>query len=89
MNTLEAFSTKILKNLQTQLAIKNINAVPKIDKIIVNAGVGDSRVIGHGRFNINRATAETNFIAAIAQCEAAMQIFRAQNSGQLVVISSM
>ncbi|WP_256523190.1 SDR family oxidoreductase [Moraxella sp. FZLJ2107] len=60
-----------------------------IDKIIVNAGVGDSRVIGHGRFNINRATAETNFIAAIAQCEAAMQIFRAQNSGQLVVISSM
>lgn len=60
-----------------------------LDKIIVNAGVGDSRVIGHGRFNINRATAETNFIAAIAQCEAAMQIFRAQNSGQLVVISSM
>ncbi len=63
--------------------------IGKIDKIIVNAGVGDSRVIGHGRFNINRATAETNFIAAIAQCEAAMQIFRAQNSGQLVVISSM
>ncbi|MFB6349801.1 SDR family oxidoreductase [Moraxella sp. ZJ142] len=61
----------------------------KIDKIIVNAGVGDSRVIGHGRFNINRATAETNFISAIAQCEAAMQIFRTQNSGQLVVISSM
>lgn len=63
--------------------------VGTLDKIIVNAGVGDSRVIGHGRFNINRATAETNFIAAIAQCEAAMQIFRAQNSGQLVVISSM
>ena len=60
-----------------------------IDKIIVNAGVGDSRVIGHGRFNINRATAETNFIAALAQCEAAMQIFRRQNSGHLVVISSM
>lgn len=61
----------------------------KLDKIIVNAGVGDSRVIGHGRFNINKATAETNFISALAQCEAAMQIFRAQNSGQLVVISSM
>ena len=60
-----------------------------LDKIIVNAGVGDSRVIGHGRFNINRATAETNFIAALAQCESAMQIFRRQNSGQLVVISSM
>ena len=61
----------------------------KLDKSIVNAGVGDSRVIGHGRFNINRATAETNFIAALAQCEAAMQIFRRQNSGHLVVISSM
>lgn len=61
----------------------------RLDKIIVNAGVGDSRVIGHGRFNINRATAETNFIAALAQCEAAMQIFRRQNSGHLVVISSM
>lgn len=61
----------------------------KLDKIIVNAGIGDSRVIGHGRFNTNRATAETNFIAALAQCEAAMNIFRSQNSGQLVVISSM
>lgn len=61
----------------------------KLDKVIVNAGVGDSRVIGHGRFAVNKATAETNFIAALAQCEAAMQIFRQQNSGQLVVISSM
>ncbi|WP_375540344.1 SDR family oxidoreductase [Moraxella nasovis] len=60
-----------------------------LDKVIVNAGVGDSRVIGHGRFNINKVTAETNFIAALAQCEAAMQIFRRQNSGHLVVISSM
>lgn len=61
----------------------------KIDKVVVNAGVGDSRVIGHGRFAINKATAETNFIAALAQCEAAMQVFRRQNSGHLVVISSM
>ena len=60
-----------------------------IDKIIVNAGVGDSRVIGHGRFETNRHTAEVNFISAMAQCEAAMKIFRRQNSGQLVVISSM
>jgi ribosomal protein L5 len=35
MNTLEAFNTTILKKLQQQLDIKNINAVPKIDKIIV------------------------------------------------------
>lgn len=61
----------------------------RLDKVIVNAGVGDSRVIGYGRFQTNRATAETNFIAALAQCEAAMKIFRAQNFGHLVVISSM
>lgn len=65
------------------------NVCKSIDKVIVNAGVGDSRVIGHGRFETNRYTAEVNFIAAIAQCEAAMKIFRQQNRGQLVVISSM
>ena len=60
-----------------------------IDRIIVNAGVGDGRRIGKGKFAINRATVETNFISALAQCEAAVEIFRAQNSGHLVVISSM
>ncbi|MBI1452349.1 MULTISPECIES: SDR family oxidoreductase [Acinetobacter] len=60
-----------------------------IDRVIVNAGVGDGRRIGKGNFDINRATVETNFISALAQCEAAVEIFRAQNSGHLVVISSM
>jgi len=60
-----------------------------IDKVIVNAGVGDSRRIGKGRFETNRRTVEINFISALAQCEAAMNIFRTQNSGHLVVISSM
>ncbi|MDE0490983.1 SDR family oxidoreductase [Psychrobacter sp. A3] len=60
-----------------------------IDRVVVNAGVGDSRRIGKGRFETNRHTVEINFISALAQCEAAMNIFRAQNSGHLVVISSM
>ncbi|WP_300475227.1 SDR family oxidoreductase [uncultured Psychrobacter sp.] len=60
-----------------------------LDRIVVNAGVGDSRRIGKGRFEINRRTAEINFISALAQCEAAMKIFREQNAGHLVVISSM
>ncbi|MGO2671796.1 MAG: SDR family oxidoreductase [Psychrobacter celer] len=60
-----------------------------IDRVVVNAGVGDSRRIGKGRFETNRHTVEINFISALAQCEAAMSIFRAQNSGHLVVISSM
>ena len=60
-----------------------------IDRVIVNAGVGEGRRIGKGNFAINKATVETNFISAMAQCEAAVEIFRSQNSGHLVVISSM
>ncbi|GAF52302.1 LOW QUALITY PROTEIN: short chain dehydrogenase family protein [Psychrobacter sp. JCM 18900] len=60
-----------------------------IERVVVNAGIGDSRRIGKGRFETNRRTADVNFVAALAQCEAAMNIFRAQNSGHLVVISSM
>ncbi|WP_017223780.1 SDR family NAD(P)-dependent oxidoreductase, partial [Moritella dasanensis] len=37
----------------------------------------------------NLQTAQTNFIAALAQCEAALEIFRAQNAGHLVTISSI
>lgn len=61
----------------------------RIDRVIVNAGVGEGRSIGKGNFDINRRTAEINFISALAQCESAMQIFREQNAGHLVVISSM
>ena len=60
-----------------------------LDRVIVNAGLGKGQPIGTGYFYANRATAETNFVAALAQCEAAMEIFRAQNSGHLVMISSM
>lgn len=60
-----------------------------IDRVIVNAGVGEGRRIGKGNFAINRATVETNFISALAQCEAAVEIFREQNHGHLVMISSM
>lgn len=61
----------------------------KIDRIIVNAGVGDGRRLGTGHFETNRKTVETNFISALAQCEAAVEIFRAQNFGHLVTMSSM
>src|SRR5690606_36348714 len=44
---------------------------------------------GTGKFDANRQTAETNFIAALAQCEAAMQHFYERRAGHLVVISSM
>jgi hypothetical protein len=60
-----------------------------LDRVIVNAGIGKGRPIGTGRFGVNLQTATTNFTAALAQCEAAVEIFRKQNAGHLVVISSM
>jgi short-subunit dehydrogenase len=60
-----------------------------LDRVIVNAGIGKGQPIGTGSFHANRHTAETNFVAALAQCEAALEIFRAQNFGHLVLISSI
>lgn len=59
-----------------------------LDKVVVNAGLGKGQPLGTGRFDANRETAETNFIGALAQTEAAAQIFRAQNAGHLVMVSS-
>jgi short-subunit dehydrogenase len=60
-----------------------------IDRVVINAGIGKGAPIGTGRYDANKATAMTNFVAALAQTEAAMEIFRAQSAGHLVMISSM
>lgn len=61
----------------------------RLDKVIINAGIGTGAPIGKGGFEQNRTTLEVNLIAALAQAEAAMEIFRAQNKGHLVFMSSM
>jgi short-subunit dehydrogenase len=61
----------------------------RLDRVIVNAGVGQGAPLGTGRFDANRRIAETNFVGALAQTEAAAEIFRDQGSGHLVVISSI
>ena len=60
-----------------------------LDRIIVNAGMGKGASLGTGKFHANKQTAITNFVSAIAQCEAALELFRAQNHGHLVTISSV
>lgn len=59
-----------------------------LDRVVVNAGIGRGRPIGTGGFTENRATAVTNFVSALAQCEAALEVFRRQGHGHLVVMSS-
>lgn len=60
-----------------------------IDRVVVNAGIGKGAALGTGRADANRATAMTNFVGALAQTEAALEIFRRQQRGHLVLISSM
>jgi NADP-dependent 3-hydroxy acid dehydrogenase YdfG len=60
-----------------------------VDRVIVNAGIGKGASIGTGKAWANRATLATNVLGSHAQCEAAMELFRAQGAGHLVVISSV
>jgi short-subunit dehydrogenase len=60
-----------------------------IDRVVVNAGIGSGAALGTGKHAVNRATATTNFLGALATADYAMQIFRAQGHGHLVFISSI
>lgn len=59
-----------------------------IDRVVVNAGLGKGQPLGTGYFAANRQTMLTNLVGALAQCEAAMGIFREQRAGHLAVVSS-
>jgi short-subunit dehydrogenase len=60
-----------------------------LDRVIVNAGIGKGASIGTGKAWANRAVLTTNVLGAHAQCEAAMEVFRRQGAGHLVLISSV
>ncbi|MGW1344817.1 SDR family oxidoreductase [Kribbella sp. NPDC002412] len=60
-----------------------------LDRVVVNAGLGKGAPLGTGRFDANLQTAMTNFVGALAQAEAALELFRARNAGHLVFISSI
>src|SRR6201991_4190703 len=60
-----------------------------IDRIIVNAGIGKGAKLGSGKLWANKATIETNLVAALVQIETAIDMFKAQGSGHLVLISSV
>jgi NADP-dependent 3-hydroxy acid dehydrogenase YdfG len=65
------------------------DALGGLDRVVVNAGLGKGAPIGRGRFDANRDTVLTNFVGALAQCEAAMEHFYAAGAGHLVVMSSI
>ncbi len=65
------------------------NDLGSVDRFIINAGIGKGAPIGKGNFKANLETAQVNFCAALAQCEAAVSILREQNAGHLVTMSSI
>ncbi|MGV0793682.1 SDR family oxidoreductase [Mycolicibacterium sp. XJ1819] len=60
-----------------------------IDRIIVNAGVGKGARLGSGKLWANKATIETNLVAALVQIETAIEMFKKAGGGNLVLISSV
>jgi short-subunit dehydrogenase len=59
------------------------------DRVIANAGIGKGASVGTGMGWANRATLATNVLGTHATCEAAMELFRSQGAGHLVLISSV
>jgi short-subunit dehydrogenase len=60
-----------------------------IDCVIVNAGIGKGYPLGGGKPWANKATIETNLVAALVQIETAMEMFKAANKGHLVLVASV
>jgi short-subunit dehydrogenase len=60
-----------------------------IDRFVINAGLGKGARLGTGQFAANLQTAQTNFIGALAQSEAAAEILREQGRGHFVMVSSV
>ncbi|KIQ15989.1 SDR family oxidoreductase [Rhodococcus sp. MEB064] len=60
-----------------------------IDRVVVNAGLGKGATLGTGRADANLETARTNFVGVVSQIEAALAVFREQNAGHLVLVSSI
>jgi len=89
-----------IKIAVAQLDVNDHEQVPKvfaelsdelggIDRIIVNAGIGKGARLGSGELWANKATLETNLIAALVQIETALEMFNKRGSGHLVLISSV
>jgi hypothetical protein len=60
-----------------------------IDRVVVNAGIAKGAPLGSGKLWANKATLETNLIAALVQIETAIEMFKASGGGHLVLVSSV
>ncbi len=68
---------------------ESVEELGGLDRVVVNAGVGFGRPVGVGSGDANHLTAQTNFVGALNQAEAALAHFRAVDAGHLVIVASM
>jgi len=61
----------------------------RLDVIVANAGVGPVTPTGRGKLPLMREALNINLVGAIATIEAALPVFRAQGSGQVVGVTSV
>ncbi len=76
------------------LAVRSVvgwaaDALGGLDRVVANAGVMKGSVIGTGDPEPNHLTAQTNFVGVLNTAEAALEVFRKQGSGHLVIMSSV
>lgn len=60
-----------------------------LDRVVAGAGIGLGARVGSGHADLNRQTLTTNVIGTLNTVEPAIQHFWQQQSGHLVIISSM
>jgi short-subunit dehydrogenase len=60
-----------------------------IDRVIVNAGIGKGSPLGSGKLWANKATIETNLVAALVQIETTLEMFNKSGGGHLVLVASV
>ena len=70
---LEEYNTKIKEDLRSKLGLKNIFEVPKLNKIILNMGVGegkeDSKLIDKAAEDLRLATRQLGMIVGKVDVE--------------------
>lgn len=103
LDELKAELTEKFPAINVAVAALDVNdhdAIPKVfnhfvaqlgglDRVIVNAGIGKGAPLGSGKLWANKATIETNLLAALVQIETALEIFKSAGTGHLVLISSV
>ncbi len=86
----ELYTTKLRSELQTKLGIKNIQAVPKLDKIVINIGVkeavSDSRAVQHAAQVLSRIAGQMPIRRQARKSIAGFKIREGMSIGVMVTL---